>query len=169
MRLTDALLAIPPLLFAIAALVALSPSTGSIILVLTILILPGAARIVRGSVLSLKQRDYVLAARSIGGTGPRIMVFHVLPNALAPLVVYSSLGIANTLLLSAGISFLGLGPQPPAVDWGSMIAEGHTFLRTAPHMVYVPGLAIFLATMIVNLIGDALQDALDPKREGILL
>jgi peptide/nickel transport system permease protein len=123
----------------------------------------GVSRIVRAEVLSLREREYVLAARALGLSMPRIVVRHVLPNALAPVIVYCSLVIGTTILAEAALSFLGLGVPPPTPTWGAMVNDARQFLRSAPWTAFFPGLAIVVAVMSFNLFGDGLRDALDPR------
>lgn len=126
----------------------------------------GTSRLVRAEVLSLRERDFVAAARALGAGPARVIFRHVLPNAAAPLIVSAALGIGNVLLLEAGLSFLGLGVRPPLPSWGNMIADGWRQLATAPWAALVPGLAIALVVMALNGVGDALRDALDPRKEA---
>lgn len=160
MRMVDAMLAIPGIIFAIAVLVALGTSTINLILTLSVFMVPGTARLGRAGTLGILNQQYVEAARVVGCTSFRIMLRHIAPNIVGPLVVFGTLSVANMILLSAGLSFLGLGAQPPAVDWGFMIADGQGYLRSAPLLSIVPGLAIFTTTLLINLLGDGLQDAI---------
>ena len=163
MRLMDVLLAFPYLLVSIAIVAALGPGVVNTTIAVGIWAMPAFARVVRGQVLTLKEREYVVAARAIGVSTPGILRKHVLPNIIAPVLVFSSLYMANAILLEAALSFLGLGIQPPWPSWGLMVATGRDFLRTAPHVATIPGLAIMVAVLGFNLLGDGLRDALDPR------
>ena len=153
MRLTDMMLAFPTLLLAMAFVTVLRPSLLSILLVIGLVSWTGVARVVRAETLSLAQRDFVLAARALGAPSRRLIVMHVLPNALPMIVVMAVLGTSGTLLLDAGLSFLGLGVPPPTPSWGRMIEESTMYFRTAPWLAAFPGLAIFYAVLAFNLFG----------------
>ena len=140
----------------------LGPSLQNLILVLAIWAVPSLSRIVRGNVLSLVEQDYVLAARALGAGRVRIMFLHLLPNTLAPIIVYATLGVAGAILTTAGLGFLGLGVQPPQAEWGNMLSNGRQYLRKAPLLMIFPGALISMTVISINLIGDALRDALDP-------
>jgi len=159
----EILLAFPYLLLAIAVVSALGPGVLNTTLAVGIWAMPAFTRIIRASVLSLKDLDYVQAARAIGVPTQAILLRHILPNFLPTLIVYSTLYMANAILVEAALSFLGLGVQPPTASWGLMVATGRDFLLTAPHITTIPGLAIMLAVLGFNLLGDGLRDALDPK------
>jgi len=163
MRALDVLLAFPYLLLAIAIVSALGPGLGNTILAVGIWATPGFARVIRGSVLSIKEREYVQAARAVGASTGRIVLRHILPNCISIVIVYSALYMASAILLEAALSFLGLGVQPPTPSWGLMVSTGRDFLVIAPHIATFPGLAIALAVLGFNLLGDGLRDALDPK------
>jgi len=163
MRALDVLLAFPYLLLAIAIVSALGPGLANTILAVGIWATPGFARVVRGSVLSVKEQEYVAAARAIGASTARIVARHVLPNCISILIVYSALYMASAILLEAALSFLGLGVQPPTPSWGLMVSTGRDALVIAPHIATFPGLAIAFAVLGFNLLGDGLRDALDPK------
>lgn len=163
MRITDILYAFPAILLALALVAVLGPSLSNLVIAIAFVSTPGFARIMRSSVISVRDREYVEAARGLGAKNMRLLVRHVLPNSLAPSVVYGSLAMAAALLTEAGLSFLGLGVQPPTPSWGGILAEGREFLRTAPFMMNFSGLAILVAVMSFNLLGDGLRDALDPK------
>jgi peptide/nickel transport system permease protein len=141
----------------------LGPSLFNVMLAVGISAIPGYTRVVRGSVLSSKQNLYVDAARVVGARNSRIMVLHILPNVLAPVIVLSTLGIAGAILSAAGLSFLGLGAQPPAPEWGAMLSDGRDLLRRAWWPTTFPGLAIMMVVLAINLLGDGLRDALDPR------
>jgi ABC-type dipeptide/oligopeptide/nickel transport system permease subunit len=159
----EILLAFPYLLLAIAVVSALGPGVLNTTLAVGIWAMPAFTRIVRASVLSLKDSDYVQAARAMGAPTPAILVRHIVPNFLSTLIVYSTLYMANAILVEAALSFLGLGVQPPTASWGLMVATGRDFLLTAPHITTIPGLAIMVAVLGFNLLGDGLRDALDPR------
>ncbi len=163
MRFIDTLLAFPYLLLAIVIVGALGPGLNNAIMAVGIAALPTYARVTRGVVLSLKENDYVLAARAIGSTEQRIVLSHILPNALAPVIVVATVGMAQATLSAAALSFLGLGAQPPTPEWGAMLSGGRAYLFDAPHIATFPGLAIVLAMLGFNLLGDGLRDALDPR------
>jgi len=163
MRLMDILLAFPSILLAIAIVAVRGPGVFNTILAVAIVGVPGYARIVRSMVLSLRERDYVDAARMIGVSNSRIMFLHILPNSLSPIIVQMTLGVGGAILFAAALGFLGLGVQPPAPEWGAMISDGIPFLRQSPHLVFFPGMAIMLTVLGFNLLGDGLRDALDPQ------
>jgi ABC-type dipeptide/oligopeptide/nickel transport system permease subunit len=163
MRVMDVLLAFPSLLLAIAIVTVLGPGLINALLAIGIVSIPAYARVVRGSVLSIREMDYVSATRSLGGNTFEILFMRILPNALTPLIVQGTLGIASAILDSAALSFLGLGAQPPTPEWGSMLGAERNQVFTAPHLVFYPGLAIMLTVLAFNLLGDGLRDALDPR------
>lgn len=163
MRLMDALLAFPGLVFAIAITAALGPNLTNAMIAIAVLSFPGAARIARGETLSLRERDFVLAERVLGASPVRILFRHILPNALAPIIVLGSLRVGGAILIETSLSFLGLGVQPPTASWGAMVNEGSAFLERAPWISMASGGAIFLAVMGANLLGDAVRDILDPR------
>ncbi len=163
MRLTDVFMAFPIVLLAITIIAALGTGLSNAMLAAGIAGYPLYARVVRGSVLTVREMEYVVAARAIGASNPRIMLRHLLPNVLAPLIVTFTLDVGNMIILTSSLSFLGLGTQPPNSDWGNMIAAGRTHIRTAPHLVLMPGTAVFLVVLALNIAGDALRDALDPR------
>ena len=163
MRFMDLLLAFPYLLLAILIVSVLGPGILNTVIAIGIWCVPAFARIARGSVAGLRERDYVLAARSLGAQEPRIVWRHVLPNVAATLLVYASLYLAYAVLMEAALSFLGLGVQPPTASWAGMIASGRNYITTAPHIATIPGLAIAVTVLGFNLLGDGLRDALDPR------
>jgi ABC-type dipeptide/oligopeptide/nickel transport system permease subunit len=163
MRVTDIGLAIPYIVLAIAIATIFGRSENSVILVLGLTGWLAITRIVRASFLSVKQLEYVEAARSLGYTRKRIMFRHILPNAIQPIIVYGTIAIGSVILAEAALSFLGVGPQAPTPAWGLMIYEGKGDLANAPHLLFFPGLAIFLTVLAFVFIGDGLRDALDPK------
>ncbi len=163
MRVMDVLLAFPSLLLAIAIVTVLGPGLQNALLAIGIVSIPAYARVVRASVLSVREMDYVSASRSLGGSTFHILFRRIMPNALTPLIVQGTLGIASAILDAAALSFLGLGAQPPTPEWGSMLGSERNQVFTAPHLVFYPGLAIMLTVLSFNLLGDGLRDALDPR------
>jgi len=163
-RITDAMLACPFLILAIALAAFLGPSLGNAMIAIGISATPVFIRLTRGQVLSVKAEDYVEAARALGNPPWRIAVSHILPNILPALLVQATLSIAAAIIAEAALSFLGLGQQPPAPSWGSMLNAAQRFLTQAPWMAIWPGLAIFLVVLSLNLLGDGLRDALDPRQ-----
>jgi peptide/nickel transport system permease protein len=162
-RITDAMLAVPFLILAIALAAFLGPSLGNAMIAIGVTTTPIFIRLTRGQVMAVKVEDYVEAARAIGNPRWRIALFHILPNILPALLVQATLSIAAAIIAEAALSFLGLGQQPPAPSWGSMLNSAQRFLTQAPWMAVWPGLAIFLTVLSFNLLGDGLRDALDPK------
>ncbi len=163
MRLMDILLAFPGLLLAIAVVSILGPGLMNMLYAIAFVSIPTYARIMRASVLSVKEHEFVVAARAVGVPTARILWREILPNAVTPVLVAGTLGIATAILDAAGLSFLGLGARPPTPEWGSMLGEGRGSVFTAPHIVLFPGLAIMLNVLGFNLLGDGLRDALDPR------
>ena len=163
MRSMDVLMAMPGFLLAIGIIAALGVGTENLILAVAVYSIPAFARIARGSTLSEKAREYITAARCLGASDGRIMMQHVRPNIASPLIVQSSLRMATAILTASGLSFLGLGPQPPTPEWGAMLSSGRDYMTRAPLFVAVPGLAILLVTLSFNLLGDGLRDVLDPR------
>lgn len=163
MRSMDVLLAFPGVLLAIGIVAVLGPSLNNAMVAIGIVTIPRYARVVRASVLTIKESEFVQAARALGNGGFRILFVHILPNCLAPLTVQTTLNIATAILEAAGLSFLGLGAQPPTAEWGAMLAGARQYLRIAPWVTALPGLAIVLTVMGFNLFGDGLRDALDPR------
>jgi dipeptide transport system permease protein len=162
-RAMDLLMAVPSLVLAILVVAIIGPSLGNTILAVTIVYLPGFVRLVRASALGELAKDYVTAAR-VAGVGPlRLALSTILPNCLAPLIVQAALGVSNAILEAAALGFLGLGAQPPTSEWGAMLADSREFIRSDPWIVALPGLAILIAVIAINLMGDGLRDALDPK------
>jgi peptide/nickel transport system permease protein len=166
MRLMDIMLAFPAILLAIAIVAILGPQLQNAMIAIAIINVPRFARIVRSSVLSLKESEYIKAARALGSRDLRIIVNHLLPNAMAPLIVQTTLSIATAILEAAALSFLGLGAQPPSPEWGAMLTDARSALQKAPWVATFPGLAIFLGVLGFNLLGDGLRDALDPKMKN---
>jgi peptide/nickel transport system permease protein len=163
MRLTDILMAFPYILLAIAIVAGLGPGLRNAMIAIAIVGFPLYTRLVRGVVLSLREREFVEAARALGATDPLILGRHILPHLVSPVIVALSLDVGAKILATAGLSFLGLGTQPPTADWGSMLATGRQFVVLSPHVVLLPGLAIFVIVLALNMVGDALRDLFDPR------
>jgi len=168
MRVTDVFLAFPALILAMAIAGALGPSLNNAMIAIAVVTWPVYARLVRGQVLSLREREFVEAARSLGASTARILWRHILPNTLAPILVQASFDMGGAILSAAGLSFIGFGAQPPAPEWGVMISDGRKFINTQSWLSLFPGLAILLTVAAFNLIGDGLRDALDPRLRGNL-
>ncbi|MCL0097370.1 ABC transporter permease [Dehalococcoidia bacterium] len=160
MRIVDILLAFPGIILALAIAGILGPSLYNVMLALAVVGWTSYARVVRGSVLSVKEKEFVEAAQALGTGEARIMFRHVLPNVVAPVIVMATLGMAHVILAAAALSFLGLGAQPPTPEWGSMLNDGRAFMRSAPHLTIFPGLAIMVTVLAFNFLGDALRDIL---------
>ncbi len=163
MRLVDVVISFPRLVLLITVVAFFEPSLLLVVLVLGLTQWPQTARMVRGEVLGLREREFVLAARALGYSGTRVVLRHLVPNALAPVIVAATLGVGNTIVLEAGLSFLGLGVQPPTPSWGSMVADGRSVLLGSWWLSTFPGLAIVLCVLGFNLMGEGLRDALDPR------
>ena len=168
MRVTDIFFAFPPLILAMAIAGALGPNLNNAMIAIAVVLWPVYARLVRGQVLSLREREFIQAARCVGASTLRILWRHLLPNTLAPLLVQASFDLGGAILSIAGLSFIGFGAQPPTPEWGVMISEGRKFISTQPWLSLFPGLAILFSVAAFNLIGDGLRDALDPRLRGIL-
>jgi len=166
MRIMDVLMAFPSLLLAIAIVSFLGTGLINALLAIGIVSIPRFARLVRSTVISVKELEYVTAARSIGAKQGRILFGHIIPNSLTPLIVQATLGIATAILDAAALSFLGLGAEPPRPEWGLMLGEEKNSIFNAPHLVFFPGIAIMLTVLGFNLLGDGLRDALDPRLRG---
>jgi peptide/nickel transport system permease protein len=166
MRLTDIFFAFPPLILAMAIAGALGPNLNNAMAAIAVVTWPVYARLVRAQVLSLREREFVQAAQSIGANTPRILLRHLLPNTLAPILVQASFDMGGAILSAAGLSFIGFGARPPQPEWGVMISEGSKFFSTQAWLSFFPGLAILLTVTAFNLIGDGLRDALDPRLRG---
>jgi peptide/nickel transport system permease protein len=164
MRMTDVMMAFPIYLLAVALVSVLKPSVWILILVIGIVYWTPMTRVIHGEVLSIREKEFVDAARLTGCTNRRILFRHILPHLVAPIIVYTSLGIATTILFEATLSYIGLGVQPPTPSWGQMISEGQAYYLSAPHLVIYPGLAIMITVLAFNLVGDGLRDAFDPKQ-----
>ena len=167
MRVMDAGEAFPTLLLAIALAAVLGPGVVNVVIALGIAYAPRTARIVRASVLTLAQQQFVEAARASGSSDIRIILHHLIPNALAPVIVQMTFVFADAVLAEAALSFIGVGPPPPSPTWGNIIADGRTYLYSAPWITLFPGIAIFLTVMSLNLVGDGLRDQLDPRLKGL--
>ncbi|MEW6380488.1 MAG: ABC transporter permease [bacterium] len=163
MRIVDILMAFPGILLAIALMAVLGPSLNNVILTLCLIGWVSYARMVRGQILSLRETEFVLAAKALGLGPVRIIFGHILPNVLGPLTVQATFGMAGNIVAEAGLSFLGLGVQPPTPSWGAMLNEGRSVLLSNPHLTAFPGLAIMIMVLGFNFIGDGLRDAVDPK------
>ena len=163
MRIMDIMMAFPSMLLAIAIVAIRGNGLFNTIIAISIVGIPGYARLVRSMVLTLREQDFILAARMTGVRTPVIILRHILPNSLSPIIVSATMGIGGAILSAAALGFLGLGAQPPAPEWGVMVSEGVPFLRQNPHMVFFPGMAIMLTVLGFNLLGDGLRDALDPQ------
>lgn len=159
--------AFPTVLFALFLIAVLGPGLTNVMISVGLGYWGGYARVVRGQVLSLRERDYITAAHAIGASDLRIMFRHILPNVLAPVIIMSSLMMADAILIEATLSFLGMGAQPPIPSWGSILAGGRTYLRMAPWVTLFPGIAIMLTVLGFNLLGDGLRDALDPRLRNV--
>jgi peptide/nickel transport system permease protein len=166
MRLTDVFFAFPALILAMAISGALGPSLTNAMIAIAVVSWPVYARLVRSQVLSLREREFVEAARGLGASADRIVWRHILPNTLAPLLVQASFDMGGAILSAAGLSFIGFGAQPPTAEWGVMISDGRNYIVTQPWLSLFPGLAILLTVAAFNLIGDGLRDALDPRLRG---
>ena len=163
MRIMDVFLSIPILLLAIMIVSALGSSMINLMLAIGLASMPTFARVVRASVLSVKDQEFVEAARAIGAPNAHIIIRHIVPNSLSPIIVQATLRVATAILSTASLSFIGLGIKPPSPEWGAMLSTGRDFLRDAPHLTAFPGIAIMFAVFAMNLMGDGLRDALDPK------
>ncbi|WP_371069790.1 ABC transporter permease [Sediminibacillus sp. JSM 1682029] len=165
MRIVDLLFAFPGILLAMLIIAMLGTNLINVVIAISIWSIPGCARIVRGSVLSVKKQEYVLAMKSMGASDIRIILKHILPNCTAPIIVFATMRMATSILSTSALSFLGLGAQPPTSEWGAMIAAGQDFMWSSPHMTIVPGIAIMLVVFAFNVVGDGLRDALDPNMD----
>lgn len=163
MRFMDILMAIPGMLLAIAIAAALGPGLGNMMIAIGVGSVPGYARVVRASVLTVRDEEFVEAARSIGASDFRIILRHIIPNALAPIIVQATLGVAGAILSCASLSFLGLGITPPTPEWGAMLSSARQYIRNYWYMATFPGIAIMLTVYALNVLGDGLRDALDPR------
>lgn len=168
MRFIDALMAIPPIMLALAIGAAMGGGLGNLMISLGIALIPTYARLMCGQVLSVKQSDYITAGEVIGGSDLRIMLLHIFPNCLPPLIVLITLNLGTAILVEAALSFLGLGIRPPGAAWGSMVNDGYRYLLTNPILSFAPGLCVMLVVLGFNIVGDGVRDALDPRLRGTL-
>ncbi|WP_313894175.1 ABC transporter permease [Psychrobacillus sp.] len=165
MRIVDLLFSFPGILLAMLIIAILGTSLINVAIAISIWSIPSCARIVRGSVLSIKQKEYIMALKSLGASDLRIMIRHILPNATAPIIVFATMRMGTAILSTASLSYLGLGAQPPSPEWGAMISQGQNFMWTSPHLTIIPGIAIMLTVFAFNVVGDGLRDALDPNMD----
>ncbi|MCM3768078.1 ABC transporter permease [Neobacillus niacini] len=165
MRIVDLLFSFPGILLAMLIIAILGTSLINVAIAISIWSIPSCARIVRGSVLSIKEKEYIMAMKSLGASDFRIMVKHILPNAFAPIIVFATMRMATAILSTASLSYLGLGAQPPTPEWGAMISQGQAFMWSSPHLTVVPGIAIMLTVFAFNVVGDGLRDAIDPNMD----
>lgn len=163
MRIIDVLMAFPSILLAIVIVSILGPNLQNAVIAVGVFTVPAFARLARGEVLSIKNQEYIEAARAMGASDLWILAWHILPNIISPLIVWSTLNVSSAILTAAGLGFLGLGAQPPSPEWGAMLAKGREYLLVAPHLTTYTGLAILLLALGLNLLGDGLRDILDPK------
>jgi len=166
MRFMDVLLAVPYILLAIAIVAALGPSITNLLIAMTIPRIPSMARVVRAAVMTVKDREFIEAGRAAGASDARLILMYIIPNAASPVIVQATLNVAQCILGIAGLSYLGLGVQPPTPEWGSMLTAAKTYIRDAWHITVIPGLAITLSVLTINIFGDGLRDALDPKQKN---
>lgn len=163
MRFIDVLMSFPTILLAILVVTVVGPGLYNAMLAVGVAQVPLYARLIRGLILKLKEKEFVDAARALGVSNSRIIIHHILPNCLSPLLVQATLNIASAILSAAALGFLGLGAQPPTPEWGAMLSKGRLYMRVAPHITIFPGLAIMLTVLAFNLMGDGLRDAMDPR------
>ncbi len=163
MRVMDVLIGIPAMLMCISIVAALGSNMRNMMIALSVTAMPNFARVMRAQVLTVRDQEFIEAARSIGASNGRIMLKHIVPNSLAPVIVQFTLGVVNAILMSASLSFVGMGVQPPNPEWGLLISAGRAYLRSEWYMCILPGLAIVVTTFALNLLGDGLRDALDPR------
>ena len=163
MRLMDMLLAIPPMLMSISIVAALGRSMVNLMLALALAYMPVFARVIRSSILSVKGQEFVEAAKACGTSDARIIMRHIVPNAVGPIIVQATLAMGSAILTISSLSFMGMGIQPPQPEWGTMLYEGRDLIRTSPYLVVFPGIAIAVSVLSLNLLGDGLRDALDPR------
>lgn len=166
MRLMDILLAIPPMLMSISIVAALGHSMVNLMIALSLAYIPVFARVIRSSILTVKGQEFIEAAKACGTGSTRIILRHVIPNAIGPIIVQATLAMGSTILIISSLSFMGMGIQPPQPEWGTMLYEGRDLIRTSPYLVIFPGIAIALAVLSLNLLGDGLRDALDPRMKN---
>lgn len=166
MRLMDILLAIPPMLMSISIVAALGHSMVNLMIALSLAYIPVFARVIRSSILTVKGQEFIEAAKACGTSNARIILRHIIPNAIGPIIVQATLAMGSTILIISSLSFMGMGIQPPQPEWGTMLYEGRDLIRTSPYLVVFPGIAIALAVLSLNLLGDGLRDALDPRMKN---
>lgn len=163
MRLMDVVMSVPPVLLSLAVVAALGANLKNLLIAITISCVPGTVRLVRSVVISVADQDYIEAAHSYGGSDIRIILKYVVPNAMGPIIVNTTMNISAMILSAAGLSFIGMGVQPPDPEWGSLLSEAKNHIFKAPYLLYIPGVCILLTALSFNLVGDGLRDALDPK------
>ena len=163
MRVMDTVMCIPAILLALAIVAALGPGIRNLLIAITVAQVPGFTRVIRSVILSVVGQDFIEAAKACGTTDKRIIIKHILPNAMGPIIVQATMSVAGMIITAAGLSFIGMGIQPPRPEWGAMLAESREYMRYAPYLVAFPGIAIVLAALSLNLLGDGLRDALDPR------
>lgn len=163
MRFLDIFQAVPALLMSIAIATTLGPGINNAMLAIGITTIPGYARMTRASFMSVRGMEYVEAATAINATDFRIILKHILPNAISPMIVQITMGVASSILAAASLSFMGLGAQPPLPEWGAMLSAGRTYIRDYPYLCIIPGVVIMMAVLSLNMLGDGLRDALDPR------
>jgi peptide/nickel transport system permease protein len=168
MRAMDAFMCFPMILLALVIAAVLGGGIHNVIIALSVAIIPGYARVMHGLTLSIRENDYILAEKAMGATNKRTMLIHVFPNALPPLIVLMTLQLGSLILAEAGLSFLGIGIEPPGAAWGSMVNDGYKYLMRNPVLSFAPGLAIMLVVFAFNMVGDGLRDALDPRLRGLI-
>lgn len=166
MRLMDILLAIPPMLMSISIVAALGHSMVNLMIALSLAYIPVFARVIRSSILTVKGQEFIEAAKACGTSNACIILRHIIPNAIGPIIVQATLAMGSTILIISSLSFMGMGIQPPQPEWGTMLYEGRDLIRTSPYLVIFPGIAIALAVLSLNLLGDGLRDALDPRMKN---
>lgn len=162
-RIIDIFMCVPPILLSLAVVAALGTNLKNLVIAITVSCIPGNVRLIRSVVMTAAEQDYIEAAKSYGTSNARIIFRYVLPNAMGPIIVNTTMSISDMILSAAGLSFIGMGIQPPAPEWGALLSNAQTYLFTAPYMLYFPGLCILLTSLAFNLVGDGLTDALDPK------
>lgn len=163
MRLVDVVMTVPPILLSLAVVAALGANLRNLLIAITISCVPGMVRMVRSVVLTVIDNDYIEAARSYGSSDIRIILKYVIPNALGPIIVTTTMNVSSMILSASGLSFLGMGVQPPSPEWGALLSDARQYMFNAPYLLYIPGIFIVLAALCFNLAGDGLRDALDPK------
>ena len=168
MRLTDVVMTVPPILLSLAVVAALGANLRNLLIAITISCVPSMVRMVRSVVLTVVDQDYIEAAKSYGSSDIRVILKYVIPNALGPIIVTTTMNVAAMILSAAGLSFLGMGVQPPSPEWGALLSDARQFMFSAPYLLYFPGVFIVIAALSFNLAGDGLRDALDPKLKNYL-